>query len=96
LNGPVLVQANHHVADRFAGNNEDLREVPEGEEEFSIEGSTSRSDTLARTLAEVQAPCTLETAATALDVPIVLNRHTCQRMVFCPGTGEVKVWRRAR
>jgi hypothetical protein len=30
-----------------------------------------------------------------LDIPPVLNKFTCQQMVFCPRTGEVAVWRRA-
>ena len=46
--GPALVQANHHVAGQFVKNNEDLREVEEGEEEFSLEGSGRRADTLTR------------------------------------------------
>jgi hypothetical protein len=95
MTGPVLVQANHHVADRFARNNEDLREVEEGEEEFSIEGSGCRADTLARALTELPSPCTLRSAAEVLDVPTVLNKLTCQQMVFCPRTGEAAVWRRA-
>jgi hypothetical protein len=94
LTGPVLVQANHHVAGRFAGNNEDLLQLKEGEEEFSLQGSTSRADTLAGALSEVSSLLLREDAARALDVPPVLNPLTCQQMVFRPRTGEVGVWRR--
>jgi hypothetical protein len=94
MTGPVLVQANHHPGGRFARNNEDLREVTEGEEEFSIEGSASRADTLAAALAAVAAPGTLASAAAVLDVSTVLNKLTCQQMAFCPRSGEVLVWHR--
>jgi hypothetical protein len=94
MTGPVLVQANHHVASRFARNNEELREVVEGEEEFSLEGSGCRVDTLTKALTEIRSPCTLSCAAEVLDIPTVLNKLTCQQMVFCPRTGEVMVWRR--
>jgi hypothetical protein len=93
--GPVLVQANHHLAGRFTKNNEQLREVVEGEEEFSLGGSTARLDTLTRTLTEMSPPCKLGSAAEVLDVPTVLNKFTCQQMVFCPRAGELQVWRRA-
>jgi predicted choloylglycine hydrolase len=95
MTGPVLVQANHHVAERFARNNEELREVVEGEEEFSIEGSGCRGDTLTRALTEVRLPCSLRNAAEVLDISTVLNKFTCQKMAFCPGSGDVVVWRRA-
>jgi hypothetical protein len=93
--GAVLAQANHHVAARFAQNNEELREVVQGEEEFSLEGSTCRADTLSRLLSAIRSPSTLRNAAEVLDIPPVLNKLTCQQMAFCPRTGEVAVWRRA-
>jgi acid ceramidase len=95
MTGQVLVQANHHLAERFAANNEELREVVAGEEEFSIEGSGARVDTLTRGLTELPLPCTLTGAAEVLDIPTVLNKLTCQQMVFCPRTGDVQVWRRS-
>src|SRR5437899_7212879 len=58
MTGPVVVQANHHVAEQFVKNNEELREIEEGEEEFSIEGSGRRADTLAEALTEIRSPCT--------------------------------------
>jgi len=95
MSGPVLVQANHHAAGQFARNNEELREVVEGEEEFSLEGSGCRLDTLAKALTEIGLPCPLEKAAKVLDIQTVLNKLTCQQMVFCPRGGDVMVWRRA-
>ena len=95
ITGPALTQANHHLAGQFVKNNEDLREVEEGEEEFSIEGSTSRADLLSAALRELRSPCLVENVAQVLDIPPVLNSLTCQQMVFCPRTGAVKVWRRA-
>jgi hypothetical protein len=78
--GPVLVQANHHGAGRFAGTNEELRAVVEGEEEFSLAGSGCRADTLAGALAELPLPWTLGRAAEVLSTPTVLNKLTCQQM----------------
>jgi hypothetical protein len=95
LTGAALVQANHHVAGCFVKNNEDLHDVAEDEEEFSIEGSSLRADILSKALAEIGLPCLLENAAHVLDIPSVLNKFTCQQMVFCPRSGGVQVWRRA-
>jgi len=94
MTGSALVQANHHVAGEFTENNEELYEVVAGEEEFSMEGSTLRAETLARGLAELPSVLTLENASRLLDTPTVLNKFSCQQMVFCPRTGEVRVWRR--
>src|SRR5262249_2451299 len=93
--GPVLVQANHHVAGRFVKNNEDILEGEGDEDVFSLAGSSKRADTLSRGLAELPFSCTPETVANTLNQEAVLNPDTCQQMVFCPGSGEVKVWRRA-
>lgn len=93
LSGRALVQANHHVAAAFAANNERIREVEEGEEEFSLAGSVRRADLLSAALSDVGSPSSLEGVAAAIDVPSVLNRVTCQQMAFCPALGEVRVWR---
>jgi hypothetical protein len=93
--GPVLVQANHHVAGRFAKNNEDILEAEAGDDVFSLAGSGQRAGTLSRALTDIPAPCPLDAVANALNAAIVLNQDTCQQMVFCPDRGEVKVWRRA-
>ncbi len=94
LDGPTLVQANHHVAARFAKNNADLDDVAEGEQEFSREGSAARAEALAQALATAGEPGELEEAARVLDAGPVLNKFTCQQMAFCPRTGGVRVWRR--
>jgi hypothetical protein len=93
--GPVLVQANHHVAGRFVKNNDDILEGSADEDVFSLAGSGRRADTLTKALAELPVSCTLDTVANALNKGSVLNQDTCQQMVFCPDSGEVKVWRRA-
>jgi hypothetical protein len=94
MTGPVLVQSNHHLAGRFSRNNEGLREVPAGEEVFSIDGSCCRGDTLSRSLQEILQPSSLKNAVEALDIPTVLNTFTCQQMAFCPRSGDVMVRRR--
>lgn len=95
LTGPVLTQANHHVAERFQAQNEHLLEVAEGEEAFSLDGSSDRAAALAKGLAELGDTCSLERAASSLEAPPVRNRDTCQQIVFCPRTGETRVWRKA-
>lgn len=91
----ALVQANHHVSGSFASLNGTLDEVAaEGEEEFTLDGCRRRHDVLRRTLDGGATPRSLDEAAAALDVAPVLNALTCQKMVFCPRTGEVRVWRR--
>jgi hypothetical protein len=93
IDGPALVQANHHFAAEFIPNNEAIRKVPPEEEVFSIAGSTKRVNILQSGLDALSTDCTLQDAAEPLDIPTVLNSQTCQKMVFCPRTGEVKVWR---
>ena len=90
---PALVQANHHIAPTFAKNNEAIREVPPEEEVFSIDGSSKRVTIMQERLAALPSACSLEAAAAPLDIPTVLNSQTCQKMVFCPASGEIKVWR---
>jgi hypothetical protein len=93
LTGTVLVQANHHVAGQFAENNEDIRDGA-AEDVFSLAGSDTRAATLSRALTELPAACPLNAAALTLNTGTVLNPDTCQQMVFCPGSGEVCVWRK--
>jgi hypothetical protein len=94
LSGMVLVQANHHVDGRFVKNNADILEG-DSDDVFSLEGSGQRADILGRALTEIPVSCPLDQLASALNRATVLNQDTCQQMVFCPGTGEVRVWRRA-
>lgn len=91
LEGPVLVQANHHCAESFEAHNEEIREVEEGEEVFSLEGSRRRTEVLANSLSGAPNDPTLDNLIETLNVATVLNRDTCQQMVFCPRSGEVKV-----
>jgi hypothetical protein len=95
MTGPVLAQANHHVAEPFAANNEGIREVDPGEEVFSLDGSCRRAEALRDALAGLDSSATLDAAMGALGVGTVLNGDTCQQMGFCPRTGDVTVWRRA-
>jgi hypothetical protein len=94
LAGPVLVQANHHVVSRFAKNNEDILEREDDKEVFSLAGSSQSAETLTQALAELPAACAPDTVANSLNRRPVLNPDTCRQMVFCPGSGEVKVLRR--
>lgn len=94
LAGAVVVQANHHVAERFGANNADIVEGVEEGDLFSLAGSGLRADALAAALAAVPAGG-VEAVRGALNDAPVLNRDTCQQMVFCPASGEVRVWRRA-
>ncbi len=90
----VLVQANHHVADRFKRNNADILEGESDDDVFSLAGSTRRAETLGAALAELSTACSLDAPAATLQRGSVLNADTCQQMVFCPARGAVKVWRK--
>lgn len=94
LTGPSLVQANHHVAGPFVKNNAKLPPPDGDEEEFSFAGSSQRAQILSAGLAEIGASGTLDNALSPLNTATVLNRYTCQQMVFCPRSGDVKVWRK--
>lgn len=92
VSGSVLVQANHHVAESFAGNNGDIAAEP-AEDLFSLVGSNTRAAKLAAALADLPGGCDLGAAANALNAEPVLNPDTCQQMVFCPARGEFLVRR---
>ena len=94
MSGAVLVQANHHAPGRFAKNNADILVGETDDDVFSLAGSSQRTEILAQTLTAAPCSCTLDTVANALNRPTVLNGDTGQQMVFCPGKGEVKVWRK--
>ena len=93
LEGPVLVQANHHRVEKFSRNNDAIRQVPPEEEVFSLDGSTKRVNILQSALAALPANSTPENASAPLAIPTVFNSQTIQKMVFCPQTGELKLWR---
>ncbi len=90
----ALVQANHHVADRFGKNNADILSGEGDDDLFTLAGSSQRADTLCQSLASVGSPSTLEAVARVLNASSVLNNDTCQQIAFCPAKGAVKVWRR--
>jgi hypothetical protein len=94
MTGPVLVQANHHIAERFRRNNAELRGMEAGEAEPFLQDSGKRAESLGRALAESSASGQLDELECALNAAPVENPYTCQRMVFCPGADIVKVWRR--
>jgi hypothetical protein len=94
MTGAVLVQANHHVAERFRRNNEELREMEEGEEEPFIQDSGKRAESLDRALMEAPASCSPEEIGERLNTAPVQNQYTCQRMILCPAADVVRVWRR--
>ena len=89
----VIVQANHHLAEMFAKNNDAILEVPPEEEVFSLDGSSKRVAILESSLAALPSACPLDATAAALDIPTVFNSQTCQKMVMCPATGEIRLWR---
>jgi hypothetical protein len=92
MTGMPLVQANHHVSDPFLQHNDSLHELEEGEDEPFFEDSGKRERQLTAKLAELPAACALEDLAAILDAPPILNKYTCQRMVFCPTARTVRVW----
>lgn len=88
LAGGIVVQGNHHLAERFKKNN---AMVVQMENAAFLAESGVRIEVMARALAECSPAGNL---CCALDLPPVLNNETVQKMEFCPATGEVKVWRR--
>lgn len=86
--GGVIAQANHHEARRFAGNNSKIAQM-ESADFFAQSGA--RAEMMARALGDLS---DAGDAASVLNLPPVLNRETVQKMVFCPRTAEVAVWRR--
>lgn len=81
----VLVQANHHVSRKFVDLNEHFAEV---------ENSQDRARVLEQELLERVNVKSLDEVADSLDAEPVCNEDSHQQMVFCPGAGEYKVWRR--
>ncbi len=92
MRGDVLVQANHHVARKFLGNNASIEE--EDEEGATVMAhSQERYDTMTEELTKVKTSDSLDEVARVLDVEPVLNDDSYQQMAFCPASGEVRVWR---
>jgi acid ceramidase len=92
MKGNVLVQANHHVARKFSGNNAGLDEAGDDDEPV-FATSCERAETLKRELSRVGAGASPDDVASSLDLDPVLNDDTGQQMVFVPKTGAWRVWR---
>jgi hypothetical protein len=87
--GPALAQANHHVGARFSRNNKVLSEV---EDAAFHDDSSRRADALCQSLLKAGPALTLDDAVAALNAPPVFNQYTVQQMIFCPRTGDLRVW----
>jgi hypothetical protein len=85
----AIAQANHHVAEPFIANNQVLAEI---EEEGFHEDSSVRATVMSQVLTDIGAGITIDDALGLLERAPLLNQYTVQRMVFCPRTGEVRVW----
>lgn len=94
FDGGPLVQANHHLAEPFVKNNEDIREMPPEEEVFSIAGSQKRMDLLQNELSTIKQPVAVESLLNLLAKPTVTNRDTCHKILLVPTKGEIMVQRR--
>jgi hypothetical protein len=84
IKGIALVQGNHHNAKDFMHNNDDEL----------YEDSYARVDTLQTALVKTCGGNTLEKIATCLHKKPINNIDSCQQMIFCPESGEMRVWRR--
>lgn len=84
---PWLVQANHHVARRFAARNAAFDRLG-----MDVEESVERQRALEERLATGPTRTTLARVATSLEVDPVFNGDTHQHMAFCPRSGQVRVW----
>jgi hypothetical protein len=94
LTDRALVQTNHHVAERFQPNNQDIVEDHGDGELFTLAGSSRRAEHLHAALAELPPTCTLDQAVDVLNAPDVFNPDTCQQMVFHPRSGEMLLRRK--
>lgn len=90
----VIVQANHHVVEQFIQNNQEIAETEEGETESTYSDSQRRAETLEDALVHCQSPSSLDELGAVLEIEPVLNDATYQKMILCPRSGEIKVWRR--
>lgn len=90
----ILVQANHHVAEQFSENNHEIAEIEEGEIESTYADSQRRAETLEQSLVNCPSSSSLQELVSVMEREPVLNEATYQKMIFCPDSGELKVWRR--
>lgn len=90
----VLVQANHHVAEQFTQHNQEMAEIEEGEIESTYADSQRRAATLEEGLKHCHPFSGLAELVDVINRAPVLNEATYQKMIMCPSSGEIKVWRR--
>lgn len=99
ISGPVLVQANHHVASKFLSNNAPMQdgeyddEVDDRESGSRLEYSRKRADTLEQELLSLPRKCSLDDVAACLDAEPVCNDESYQMMLFHPKSGTLRAWR---
>lgn len=84
----VVAQANHHIAPAFTANNKRMNQLDSAE--FLLD-SAERLELLHGNLVNCAPGCQ---PGEMLNLPPVTNNETVQKMVFCPASGMVKVWRR--
>ncbi len=84
----VLVQANHYVSPQFQKSNSVMGRMHAAE---FVHYSDIRVDEMSCALASCKDESDLEGV---LNRPHVDNMETVQKMIFCPRTGMVRVWRR--
>lgn len=94
--GEILTQANHHVAEYFEDNNDEL-DYPLYEDdedgETMLEDSEKRDVTLWNSLNDLPTTGNLNKIKKVLDKKPVFNECSFQQMVFHPASGEYGVWR---
>ena len=89
LGGEPLVQTNHYAHP----DHERFNPTRDPAQLSMLEAtSRARSERLRANLAALPARATLDDLGACLDTAPVENPETCQKMVFCPATGEMRVW----
>jgi predicted choloylglycine hydrolase len=89
LKDGAVVQANHHESAKFEPNNAMVKVM---EDAAFMSESGVRSSQLHQGLCDYQGQSAI---CDLLGQKPVLNGETVQKMVFCPNTGELEVWRLA-
>jgi|GEM_PF-873428 len=90
----VVTHANHHVAEHFSRSNQDLCAIETSPGESAYQNSCRRAATLEKAISDFQLSRGLEDLEAALSLEPILNENTYQKIIFCPRTGAIKVWRR--
>ena len=85
----AIAQSNHYQSAAHARFNPDFS----ADATLLMRTTRARADRLAHQLRTCPPLARLEDAARVLDVEPVCNAETRQKMVFCPATGELRVWR---